>query len=179
MESLFTRYAIGLLECAVDEKKDLVSLREQIKIIFEISKKESRLARFLSSNNVFLEQKFDFIETCFSQFDKLIINFIKLIVKQSRGVFLYDIFKESLLKFDAYLNVERGIVYSSSLLSDEEMKRIKLTIEHAKNKIVELDNIVDPSIIGGIKIVLNNDIYDSTINKKLENMRKLLLKGEN
>ena len=46
MESLFTRYAIGLLECAVDEKKDLVSLREQIKIIFEISKNNQQLNFF-------------------------------------------------------------------------------------------------------------------------------------
>lgn len=177
MENLYSRYAIALLDVAKEDKNDLVILRNEINVLLQIFKKEPRFARFLNTNSINLQEKYEVIDNVFKDFKLLIKNFIKLICKQNRGIFIYDIFKECLKTFDSYLNIEKGYVYSKTPLSEENMSKIKTALQNKKNKIIELENIVDENIIGGIKVTLANDIYDSTINKRLENMRKSLLKG--
>ena len=92
--------------------------------------------------------------------------------------YIYDILKESLSRFDVYLNLETGIIYSSEPLSIENINKITSALEQKKNKRIELVNEIDKSLIGGFKIKLSGDIYDTSIKTKLENMKKLLKEGE-
>ena len=40
----------------------------------------------------------------------------------------------------------------------------------------ELINIIDPSLIGGVKVVINDHIYDGSIKHHIDNMKLSLLK---
>lgn len=177
--NLYSHYALALLEASKEGKYDLFSLREEINVLTQIFKKESRLTRFLSIKTISLDEKYQVIDNVFKDFNHLLVNFIKIIVNNNRATFLYDIFKESLKQFDAYLSIEKGIIYSSKKLSDENINKIKKALENKINKKIELINEVDESIIGGFKITLDNSIYDTTVNTRLEKMKETLLKGGN
>lgn len=177
MNDLYSRYAIAFVELAKESKLDLYSLRNETNVLTQIFKKELRLTRFLSLNSIKLECKYEVIDNVFKDFNHLLINFIKLIVSKNRSAFIYDIFKETLKEFDSYLTIEKGVVYSSTKLSEENLNKLKKALEKKINKTLDLTNVVDESIIGGFKICLENSIYDSTINTRLNKLKETLLKG--
>ncbi len=177
MNDLYSRYAIAFVELAKESKLDLYSLRNETNVLTQIFKKELRLTRFLSINSIKLESKYEVIDNVFKDFNHLLINFIKLIVSKNRSAFIYDIFKETLKEFDSYLTIEKGVVYSSTKLSEENLNKLKKALEKKINKTLDLTNVVDESIIGGFKICLENSIYDSTINTRLNKLKETLLKG--
>lgn len=177
MNDLYSRYAIAFVELAKESKLDLYSLRNETNVLTQIFKKELRFRRFLSINSIKLESKYEVIDNVFKGFNHLLINFIKLIVSKNRSAFIYDIFKETLKEFDSYLAIEKGVVYSSTKLSEENLNKLKKALEKKINKTLDLTNVVDESIIGGFKICLENSIYDSTINTRLNKLKETLLKG--
>ena len=177
MNDLYSRYAIAFVELAKESKLDLYSLRNETKVLTQIVKKELRLTRFLSVNSIKLESKYEVIDNVFKDFNHLLINFIKLIVSKNRSAFIYDILKETLKELDSYLTIEKGVVYSSTKLSEENLNKLKKALEKKINKTLDLTNVVDESIIGGFKICLENSIYDSTINTRLNKLKETLLKG--
>ena len=177
MNDLYSRYAIAFVELAKESKLDLYSLRNETNALTQIFKKELRLTRFLSINSIKLESKYEVIDNVFKDFNHLLINFIKLIVSKNRSAFIYDILKETLKELDSYLTIEKGVVYSSTKLSEENLNKLKKALEKKINKTLDLTNVVDESIIGGFKICLENSIYDSTINTRLNKLKEALLKG--
>lgn len=177
MNDLYSRYAIAFVELAKESKLDLYSLRNETNVLTQIFKKELRLTRFLSVNSIKLESKYEVIDNVFKDFNHLLINFIKLIVSKNRSTFIYDILKETLKELDSYLTIEKGVVYSSAKLSEENLNKLKKALEKKINKTLDLTNVVDKSIIGGFKICLENSIYDSTINTRLNKLKETLLKG--
>lgn len=177
MNDLYSRYAIAFVELAKESKLDLYSLRNETNVLTQIFKKELRLTRFLSLNSIKLESKYEVIDNVFKGFNHLLINFIKLIVSKNRSAFIYDILKETLKELDSYLTIEKGVVYSSTKLSEENLNKLKKALEKKINKTLDLTNVVDESIIGGFKICLENSIYDSTINTRLNKLKETLLKG--
>ena len=69
------------------------------------------------------------------------------------------------------------IVTSTNTVIQENLNKLKKALEKKINKTLDLTNVVDESIIGGFKICLENSIYDSTINTRLNKLKETLLKG--
>ena len=112
-------------------------------------------------------------------YSKNLINFIKVVLKNGRAYYLTKIFKESLLIFDDYLKIEQGTIYSTIPLTKKDIEKVILAIERNTGKKVVLKNVIDKSLIGGIKVVLKNDIYDGSILSKISALKESLLKKGN
>lgn len=176
--SLFFNYATALLDVCKEENKDMVEMRNSIKFLMQTFKKDRDFERFFTFKNISYEEKCGVLETVFKGCDPLLLNFLKLLITKNRAFYIYDILKESLSRFDVYLNLETGIIYSSEPLSIDNINKIRLALEQKKNKRIELVNEIDKSLIGGFVIKLSGDIYDTSIKTKIERMKKLLKEGE-
>ena len=172
--SLYNKYALALLNIAIEENK-VNEYREEIKELTKILKKNKELVYLLTNKITSASDAFLLIDKIFKSCNVNIRNFIKVIYKNSRIFYLYQIFKESLYRFDDYLKIERGTIYSSTKLDEISINKISKIIENKINKKIELENIIDPSLIGGFKIILKNDIYDTSINNQLVNIRKIIV----
>ena len=176
--SLFFNYATALLDVCKEENKDMVEMRNSIKFLMQTFKKDRDFERFFTFKNISYEEKCGVLETVFKGCDPPLLNFLKLLITKNRAFYIYDILKESLSRFDVYLNLETGIIYSSEPLSIDNINKIRLALEQKKNKRIELVNEIDKSLIGGFVIKLSGDIYDTSIKTKIERMKKLLKEGE-
>ena len=176
--SLFFNYATALLDVCKEENKDMIEMRNSIKFLMQTFKKDRDFERFFTFKNISYEEKCGVLETVFKGCDPLLLNFLKLLITKNRAFYIYDILKESLSRFDVYLNLETGIIYSSEPLSIDNINKIRLALEQKKNKRIELVNEIDKSLIGGFVIKLSGDIYDTSIKTKIERMKKLLKEGE-
>lgn len=175
--TLSNRYAFALLEVAKENNK-VEDYRKDIITIYESLKENEDFAKLLAATNIDKEERYKIIESVLKDFDAEIVNYVKIIVKNNRAYYLIKILKETIYRFDDYLNIEEGKLISAIEMSDEQVEKIVKALESTLNKRVSLKRIVDPSLIGGFKVMLKNDIYDATVLRKLHNIKKKLLNKE-
>jgi len=65
-------------------------------------------------------------------------------------------------------------VRCATALSDGELERLREALSRKYGKEVHLNTIVDPTIIGGLKISIGDDVIDGTIAGRLEDARRQL-----
>ncbi|HUS22662.1 MAG TPA: F0F1 ATP synthase subunit delta [Aeromicrobium sp.] len=65
-------------------------------------------------------------------------------------------------------------VRSATALSDAEVERLAAALSAKYGRTVHLNTIVDPAIIGGLKVSIGDDVIDGTIVGRLEDARRQL-----
>jgi F-type H+-transporting ATPase subunit delta len=65
-------------------------------------------------------------------------------------------------------------VRSATALGDAELERLSSALSAKYGHPVHLNTIVDPTIIGGLKVAIGDDIIDGTIAGRLEDARRQL-----
>lgn len=173
---IFNSYAIAFLDYAIELDK-VESLRSEIKELRILLKENPSFKDVLSFKDIENKEKYEIIDKVFISCSKSLRSYIKVITKNNLSFHLYEIIRETLYRFDDYLSIEEGFIYVSEILSDKEKEKIIKKIETKINKKVDLEVIIDPSIIGGFIVKLRNNIYDASIKGKL-NMIKNDLIGE-
>ena len=177
MNELTSRYALALFSLKRDENKLLESQLE-VKELRKLIKENEEFVPLLASHNLDLESRLSIVEKVFASIDEEIKNFIKIIVDNNRARYLLQIFDDFNSLVNEYRGVKEGLVYSAMPLSDKEIDHISKSISEVEKMPIELKNKVDPTLIGGIKVVINDHVYDGSIKHQLEDMRLSLLKKE-
>lgn len=172
---IFNRYAIAFLDLSIQEKS-VNNDRGELKILKNVLKENEEYQRILYGKNLSLNEKYDLIDRSFKDLSSHTRSFLKVIVKNNISFYMYEIIKESLYRFDDYLNIESGILYVAKKPSDEDIKKIIETIEKDLNKRIDLNIVIKPDLIGGFKVVLKNNIYDASIKTKLDSLKNYLVK---
>lgn len=175
--ALFNNYAIALLKVAIEEKK-VEDYRKEIKVLRDVFKTNFDYVRFLGDYNVPFVKKSESVDKVFKDVNLSIRNFIKVIVKNKRSLYLYKIFKETVYRFNDYLHIEEGKIYLAKKLDFESMNKVIKEVEKKENARVELEEILDPSLLGGFIIAIKDNVYDASLVNKLESLKTTILGGK-
>ena len=73
------------------------------------------------------------------------------------------------------LNIATVSAHTADELSKEEKEELKKQIEKIIGKNTEFSTLVDSSLIGGLKLRIDNVFLDASIKTKMENLRKDLI----
>ena len=103
--------------------------------------------------------------------DKVMANFLSLLVEKKRADVLPDIADEYQIMVDAEKNVSHGTVVSAVELSKELQAKVQATLEKITGKKVELTASVDPSIIGGIIAKVGDLELNGSIKTQLASLK--------
>ena len=175
MKEITSRYAEALFSL----KRESSSLEEsqvEVKELIKVLKENPDFSVLLSSSYKDFEEKEQIVDKVFKGVDEEIKTLMKIVVKNHRGQYLTEIFLEFNSLVNEYRGVKEGLVYSTEPLSESQLAKLNSVISEKESRPVELKNIIDPSLIGGVKIVINDHIYDGSIKHHLENMKLTLLK---
>ena len=107
-----------------------------------------------------------------------VIHFLCLLVDKKRERNIEAVCEEFNSLCNEYFNVLEGIVYSTKPLTKDQMTNIEKSIELKLNKKVELTNKLDSSLIGGLKVVVGDTVFDNSIQHKMEALKNELLQGK-
>ena len=172
-EVLFNRYAIALLEIAIEQNKT-EEFRKEVKILKNIFQNSPECCEILCDVNIDLAKKYSMIDKILASVNSDILSFVKVIIKNNRAHYLYKIFKETLYRFDDYLEIQEGKLILSKEMSEEEKEKIIKSIEKNEGVILELEEVIDPSILGGFIVTLKDKVYDASLKTKLQNLKESL-----
>ena len=175
MKEITSRYAEALFSL----KRESSSLEEsqvEVKELIKVLKENPDFSMLLSSSYKDFEQKEEIIDKVFKGVDEEIKTLMKIVVKNHRGQYLTEIFLEFNSLVNEYRGVKEGLVYSTEPLSESQFAKLNSVISKKESRPVELKNIIDPTLIGGVKVVINDHIYDGSIKHHIEDMKLALLK---
>lgn len=174
MESLSLRYANALLSIALDENKN-ETYREHVKSIYETLQNSNDLQLVLKSAFISKKEKLDLFETLLKDEDLIYVrDFILVIIKNSRETHLMEILNEFIRISNLEDGIIEGIIYSVEFLSSEQIDNVSKAIEQKINKKVVLKNRIDNTLIGGIKVVVDDYNFDGSIKNKLKKLNQYL-----
>jgi F-type H+-transporting ATPase subunit delta len=97
--------------------------------------------------------------------------FLLFLVNKSRLHILGQIceaFEEAVL---ASRNIVKATIISSTPLDERQLAHIKKHLAQTLNKEIREKVTVDPSLIGGVKVRIGDEIYDYTLRTQLEEFR--------
>ncbi len=103
--------------------------------------------------------------------DKVLANFLNLLVEKKRAEFLPEIAEEFKIMVDDAKNISHGTVISAVELSSEMQAKVQATLEKLTGKKVELSTSVDPSLIGGIVAKVGDLVLDGSIKTQLAGLK--------
>ena len=115
----------------------------------------------------------DLVDTILQSFkikDQEVINFLELLAKNDRLLVLpaiFDLF-DDLVKQDK--NVATAIIQSAFAMSDEEKNQFETILSKKFNAKINATVEINPALIGGIKVLVNNTVIDASIKGSLEKM---------
>jgi len=179
MKELALRYATALYEISL-ENKALDSYQEECKIVSSILDENEEFIDVLSSAFLSIEEKNKMIEDTFINVNQDIISLVKIVVANHRVNILKDIFVSFNSLANQYKGIVEGLLYSAFPLEKSFVSSIEEAISKRENRKISLIAKVDPSLLGGIKVVINNKVYDGSVkNKIFELKRNLINKEEN
>ena len=108
--------------------------------------------------------------------NQLILNTLFLMLDKKRIDEVVNLVNE----FISYANDAAGIadakVYSTRLLTVDESQAISTAFAKKIGKTaLRIENIIEPSLLGGIRLQIGNIIYDSSVSAKLERLERDLI----
>ena len=177
MLEIAQNYASALLSLAIDDDKVII-YQEEIKALRKIIMDNPDFLLLIESRFLSVKEREENAEKLLSNFSDDVINFIKIIIKHNRVNYLMDI----LDAFNSLCNENRdiveGLIYSAFPLEEATLNKIKNKISEIENHEVDLIPKIDPTLIGGVKVVINSHVYDGSIKNQLEKMQIDLLRKE-
>ena len=175
METVSSRYGLALYSLALEEKK-LDLWQEEVKELSRIFKENTDFIMVLGSSFISLEERQEILEKSLVGVDKEIVALISVVMENNRINLIFEIFESFNSYCNQYRGVSEGLIYSTVKLEEKVISQIEEKVSKIENSKVELKNVIDPSLIGGVKIVIKNHIYDGSIKHHINMMKQDLLK---
>jgi|SRR5699024_1153464 len=178
-EVIARRYAEALFQLGKEKKTSDVYL-EECHVIRDVFQNDERLNTFLTHPGVTAAKKEQFLKDILGGVSQDVLNTIKLLVARHRTAMIPDVMTAYIHLDNDDKGILQGYVYSARALSDSNIQKLEETFARrfGKNE-MQLENIVDPTVIGGIKLRVGNTVYDGSIKTKLHRIERNIVSANN
>ena len=161
------RYASALLN-VTKKAGEMEKILEELLFVKKILSENPALKRFLESPHITQEDKMVLVKKVLSpSLIQTSINFLLLLVKKYRLLYLREIIEEYQRLYDAEKSIQRADVITVYPLDEALSGKLRHAIEGVMKKSVQLAFYVDPRILGGVIIKTPNLIIDGSVRRQL------------
>ena len=166
------RYARAAFEVASAEGRvedwgrQLVALRDVLS--------DETVAAVLTNPTIPTEERMELVSAAKGALDKETLNLAKLLIESQRVRQIAGIVEE----FERLADVEAGRVRATATtavaLEPGDRDRVARDLSKSLGKQIRLDVVVDPRIIGGLKLQYGDRLIDATVATRLQQLRRRL-----
>ena len=175
-------WASALFDVIITQTDDVTKVVAEIKSLVTLWKEIPAYKALLAQANFPLVDKLKLLQEAFAnELQSDLYHFLCLLVKQNRIVVFENICHVLLTKFASAKHEYFGQVFSVIKLTNDQMTAIQKKLYTKFAVKVQLVNIVDKSLIGGVKVCFQDYVFDNSIKELLANWRQtslLAAKGE-
>lgn len=169
------RYALALFELA-QQNGQTVSVQDDLRELKKVFQDNEELGQLLGSPKLTVAKKKELLSQLFNGVQPLVMNTLQLLLDKKRIDEIINLIDD----YNEFANDAAGVaeakVYSTRPLTEEESQSISTAFAQKVGKqSLRIENIIDPSLIGGIRLQIGNRIYDSSVSAKLERLKRDLI----
>lgn len=166
----------GALWLLAAEQNCSQALLEDVHTLQTVLNENPDYIKLICSPDVHLDERLALLDKAFrGNVHAYLLNFLKLLAERGHFAFLPDCLDEYCRKYDEANHIENVTVYSAVELSDSQKDALRDKLTAKLQKTIRLHTIVDPSVIGGVRIVTENTSLDGTVRNKINTIRDNLL----
>lgn len=170
-------YGEALFELAVEEEKTDAML-EEIAGIKNVFLENPEYIKFLNHPRISAEEKIKTTETIFAgRIDKQLVGFLSIIITKGRCESLMEILDYFLDRIKEFKGIGVAYVTTPFELPKEKKEAIcKKLLATTSFKEMEMHYAINPDLLGGMQIRIGDRVVDSSIQTKLNQLQRDLLK---
>lgn len=167
-----TRYAKSLLDLA--QEQGLTEAMYKDMLFFKNTLQQSRPLLLMLKNPIIrAEKKNAIVKAVFaSRFNPVTMAFFQIIANKNREAIMDAIADEFINQYNHLRSIERATVITTMPLTDALRKRFTaIVLKSTGGKTVELEEKIDPKLIGGYILRLGDQQIDGSIRSQLNDLR--------
>ncbi|WP_141506529.1 F0F1 ATP synthase subunit delta [Paenibacillus luteus] len=166
------RYAKALFEIA--EKQQVVSeVEEQLKLIVQALEQNADIQKFLSLPSIDPERKVAVLKAAFGdRVSALVLNTIQILITRRRQGAIAEVYAAYTKVAGDALGQAHATVYAAKALSDDELAGVAAQFGQLTGKTIIAQQVVEPSLLGGVQVRIGDRLYDGSLSGKLERLQK-------
>lgn len=166
------RYAKSLFQLAI-ERGELEHTYADMNLIKNTIKENDELANMLRSPIIKTGTKEKIVADIFGDnIGKLSSAFLSLIIRKRREMHIAQIARSFTTLYLENNQIEEALLITPYKIDDDFRKRIISLVEQNTNLKVELQERLDPSLIGGFILRYGNKQIDACVSRELELLRR-------
>ena len=174
MTQIGTVYGEALYSLAREEGLDAAILAE-LKALNESFSQEPQFLRLMSAPNLTKEERCGILDDCFrGKVQPYVLNFLKILMEKGYA----RRFAECVEAYRQAYNQDHGILPVTAVtavsLTQEQTRKLSEKLAGLTGKTIDLNNRVDPSCIGGVRLDYDGKRLDDTVSHRLDAVRALL-----
>ncbi len=173
-ELVSKRYASALFEVAFEEQ-NYEKVKDELNFILDCFKKEPQLYQLLRSPLITTDEKKDIISNIYK--DKLsveVFNFLRVVIDKGREEHMEAMVKEYSILADGVKNKVEAVAITAVPMDKKDLLKLQQNLSESSGKNIQLQNQVDPTIIGGVLVKIGDKVIDGTVKSRLANMQEQL-----
>ncbi|MCF6149131.1 MAG: ATP synthase F1 subunit delta [Candidatus Kuenenia sp.] len=174
-KSVAVTFVNALLETAVD-KGILDQVENDLGLVSAAIVEYEDLKKMFMHPSITHKEKKDTIKTVFGEsVSGLMLNFLYLLVDRRREQILElipDVYGQVV---DEKKGVIRAKVQSTIPIVGERLESLKDSLKKLTGKIVEVEVVENPQILGGLIVEVGNKMIDGSVVNRLRNLRSKLM----
>ena len=167
------QYATALFELANDSEKQ--EFYDALKIINQAIADNEDIIKVFEHPSITPDQKKEIIKKVLTnKISDTLLNFLYVIVDHQRISDLSDIVESYKVLIDDYYKLKEVEIYTKYPLSNNQKQELCSFLTKKYNKNIVINEHLDLSLVGGIKVVIDNEILDATTLNKLQKIKDIL-----
>lgn len=169
------RYAKALLQ--LHPVKEGLERREvDMKWIVDLLESDHHFRGFLLAPQITRKQKEDLIKKVFrGALDPVLLRFLLMLLHKGRIQLLPDIYQEYSTLLKEFMGITVAQVITACPLDITAVEKLKNKLKDMSKRAVQIEEKIDPKILGGAILILGNCMIDYSIKGRLDRMKESLL----
>jgi F-type H+-transporting ATPase subunit alpha len=162
-------------------QEDLVDIcYEDLKDINDALNSDPELLQFITSADHSSAEKKERLQEVFNhELYESVLRGLFLIVESIPSKHMEaDLIHEFISYYYRTRGIAFGAVYSARKIDKDYMKALEMTFSQKLSRRVRLENKIDPDLIGGVKVIVNDTVWDGSYKTKIDELRSALLQKD-
>lgn len=167
-----SRYAKSLIDLAV-ETKQLEEVRNDMRLIKQVCKENREFVILLESPVVKTDKKMAIFKEVFKgKISDTTQAFLDIVARKRREGYIDDIAYSFDEQYKTFKNITSAVITTAVKLDDTTKTQILNIVKQSYKGEIELVEKIDKSLIGGFVLTINDKQVDTSIKRKLNDLKK-------
>ena len=169
-------YAEALFKA--DGIADLAALADELQALADVAG-QAQLRQFADNPKVTAEQVFDLVTSVArpdgsAPLSKSATNLLRTVIDNGRLVALPEIAAQYHALVNGRSGTSDAVVHSAFPIEPQQLQDVVVALERRFGRKLNASVVIDPELIGGIRVVVGDEVLDTSIKVRLEQMKAAL-----